>query len=82
MTIQATAKAEAEISYKKLEQKVILDIRNFLPHQPKDVEEQNSRKMKNEKWIVFLDCKTMKLKTWKVQRHDPTVNRVSQCPIS
>jgi hypothetical protein len=32
MTIQATAKAEAEISYKKLEQKVILDIRNFLPH--------------------------------------------------
>jgi hypothetical protein len=66
MNLQATAKAEGEISYKKIEQKTIIDIRNFLPHQPKEVEEWNWRKMKNEKWIVFLDCKTMKLKTWKV----------------
>jgi hypothetical protein len=66
MTVEAELKGQGEVSYNKLERKAILDVRTFLPHQPKEVEEWSWRKMKNEKWIVFLDCKTMKLKTWKL----------------
>jgi len=56
-----------ESPIKKIEEKIIIDIRTFLPHQIKESEEWNWRKMKNEKWFVQLDCHTGKLKKWKLK---------------
>ncbi len=55
-----------DLPFKKIEQKSIIDIRTFQPHQIKEIEEWSWKKMKNEKWLVQLDCVTKKLKKWKL----------------
>ena len=55
-----------ESPIRKIEQKNILDLRTFVPHQVKEVEEWSWRKAKNEKWFVMVDCVTGKLKKWKL----------------
>jgi len=54
-----------ELPIRKMEQKVILDIRTFLPCHAKEVEEWSWRKAKNEKWIVHLQHNG-KLRKWKL----------------
>ena len=50
------------LPFKRIEQKIIVDLRTFQPHQIKEVEEWNWKKLKNEKWFVQLDCMAKKLK--------------------
>ena len=50
----------------KSEHKNIIDPRTFPRHQPKEVEIWSWKKLKNEKWIVFLDCKSNKIKKRKL----------------
>ena len=54
-----------EPPFKKMEQKIILDMRTFVPCHAKEVEEWTWGKMKNEKWIVHLQTNGM-LKKWKI----------------
>jgi hypothetical protein len=58
---------EGEISFQKLEKKVILDVRTFKPHEIKESERWSWRKARNEKWFVQLDCITNRLKRWKLK---------------
>lgn len=67
--IASPATATAALDIKKIEHKYVLDVRTLEPHKAKEVEEWSWRKMKNEKWIVFLDCKTRKVRMWKVSEH-------------
>lgn len=62
-----TSELNAEISFQRLEQKMILDIRTFKPHEIKESEEWSWQKMRNEKWFVQLDCRTNRLKKWKLK---------------
>lgn len=55
--------------FKKMEQKIIIDRRTFQPHQIKESEEWNWKKMRNEKWFIQLDCVTKKLKRWKLTQN-------------
>jgi len=55
-----------ESPIRKIEQKTILDVRTFIPHQIKEVEEWTWKKLRNEKWFVTIDCETGKLKKWKL----------------
>jgi len=57
---------KGEFLAQRVEIKHVYDLRTFLPHQIKEVEQWSHRKMKNEKWLVQLDCKTGKLKKWKL----------------
>ena len=66
----ADANVSIALSAQRLEQKSIIDVRTFLPHQIKEIEEWSWRKMKNEKWCVQLDCVTGRLKRWKVTRKE------------
>lgn len=61
-----TPEIDTQISFRRIEQKIILDIRTFKPHEIKETEEWSWRKLKNEKWHVQLDCNTNRLKKWKV----------------
>ena len=63
-TMSAHVEAEARVRISTV--KNIIDIRNLLPHQGKEVEQWSWRKLKNEKWIVFLDCKNNKIKMRKI----------------
>jgi hypothetical protein len=60
--------AHVETQAKVLKSRVenIIEIRNLLPHQGKEVEQWSWRRLKNEKWIVFLDCKNNKIKMRKI----------------
>ncbi len=57
-----------DFEYRNLVKKNILDIRNFQPHQIKEVEEWSWKKMKNEKWFVKQDCITKRFKKWKLTK--------------
>lgn len=57
---------KGEFSIQRLEQKIILDMRTFKPHEIKESEEWSWRKMKNEKWYVQLDCTTNRLRKWRL----------------
>ena len=50
---------------RKIEEKIILDIRTFLPCVPKEVEEWNWKKVKHEKWVVHMK-KNGKFSKWKI----------------
>lgn len=60
--------AEFDLSAKRIESKIIFDVRTFQPHQVKEVEEWSWRKMKNEKWFVYLDCITKTIKKRKLSQ--------------
>jgi hypothetical protein len=66
----ADANVSIALSAQRLEQKSIIDLRTFLPHQIKEIEEWSWRKMKNEKWCVHLDCVTGKFRIWKVTKEE------------
>jgi len=42
------------VEAKIVKEKVIIDIRNFEPCHPKEIEEWSWRYMKNEKWLVHV----------------------------
>lgn len=60
----AHVEAQAKVLKSRVEN--IIEIRNLLPHQGKEVEQWSWRRLKNEKWIVFLDCKNNKIKMRKI----------------
>jgi hypothetical protein len=62
-----TSELKGDFSFQRLEQKVIMDIRTFKPHEIKESEEWSWLKMKNEKWLIQLDCVTNRLKKWKLK---------------
>ena len=52
--------------YLRQDQRNIYDVRTFQPHVVKEVEEWSYKKLKNEKWFVYLDCETKKFNKWKL----------------
>lgn len=61
-----TALFNIEQPIKNIEEKKSYDGRSFQPHEIIETEEWNSSKRQNEKWFVQLDCKTNRLKRWKL----------------
>jgi hypothetical protein len=57
---------EAQIGVQITRATTVIDKRNLPPHQGKELEQWSWRKFRNEKWIVFLDCKNNKIKMRKV----------------
>jgi hypothetical protein len=58
--------AQIKVIVQKIEHKIIYEPKIFRPHRAKEVEEWSWKKLKNEKWIVFMDCKSNKIKKRKV----------------
>ena len=48
------------------QERIVVDLKNIRPHEAKEISEWSWRKMKNEKWVVYLDCITKRLQKRKV----------------
>ena len=59
---------ETRVAVEESKQHMIIESRTLLPHQAKEVEQWNWSKLKNEKWIVFLDCKSGKIKMRQLEK--------------
>jgi len=62
----AEVRGEAQVGVIRTKHTKVIDKRNLPPHQGKEIEQWSWRRLRNEKWIVFLDCKSNKIKLRKI----------------
>jgi len=62
----AAVRIGTQANVQRIHDTQVIDIRNFSPHQAKEVELWSWKRLRNEKWIVFIDCKNNRIKMRKV----------------
>lgn len=57
---------KAGVSHSTVKEISVIDPKVFKPHQVKETDEWSWKRMKNEKWHVWLDCNTGHLRRKKL----------------